>query len=236
MNRTILTPLVGIAATTAFGQFVYPKPEYNEPQPGIYQEDPFIVKYRREFFGVFRGEVDRFDKAFFEIQEMVKKNPKDARALVWLGNGQTVKAGLLASKGKFAESKSFLIESRKTLDKAVSIRPEDPNIYMMRAATLYIQGQYWKGPQIPKENWEKIRDDCLKLEKLLGPNRIRKVSIHLRGELYGELGIAYKNLGEIKLAAKAFERILDLNPGTEYSERATKELTEIKSVTVQKKR
>lgn len=210
------------------GQFVYPKPEYNVPEPGLYVEDPFIVKYRKEFFSVFRGDFKRFEKAFGEIQSMVQKDPTDARALVWLGNGQTVKAGLSENLGKKKEATILLAQSRKNLDRAVALLPEDPNIYMMRAATLFIQGQYWPANNIPMANWEKLRDDCNHFIAFLGPEKIKRVSIHVRGEALGELGIAYVKLGEKDKARKAFEQVIALDPGTDYETRARKEIANLR--------
>ncbi|RYG30404.1 hypothetical protein EON81_24980 [bacterium] len=216
--------LLGIVPGTARAQFVHPKPEDNRPEPGVYVEDPFIVKYRKRFFAVFKGDFATFNKAYGEIEAMVQKNPKDARALVWLGNGQTVKAGTMKMMGQGADAEKLLATSRATLDRAVALRPDDPNIYMMRAATLYVQGQYWKTDELPRVVWERLRDDCEKFIRYMGPKRMPRVSTHVRGEAYGELGIAYKNLGDKAKARRAFETLQKVCPGTAYSERAKKEI------------
>ncbi|MHA4875125.1 tetratricopeptide repeat protein, partial [Enterococcus faecium] len=88
-------------------------------------------------------------------------------------------------------------------------------------------GQYWPAKDIPRANWEKLRDDCEKLLKFLGPDRIKRVSIHLRGEAYGELGIAYARLGEKEKARSAFRRLIELNPNTLYEERTKKEIAKL---------
>ena len=225
LRRSVLLILTSLAAV-APAQFVYPKPEYNVAEPGLYKEDPFIREYRRKFFAVFRGDFATFEKAYVEVQGMVAQNPKDARALVWLGNGQTVKGGLALMKGKREDSLALLEKSRKTLDRAVALRPNDPNIYMMRAATLYIQGQYWPAKDLPRSTWEALRDDCLRFEKFLG-DKMPRVSIHLRGETYGELGIAYVRLGEKEKARAAFQRVIALCPGTDYETRARKEIEKL---------
>jgi tetratricopeptide (TPR) repeat protein len=106
---------------------------------------------------------------------------------------------------------------------AVALRPKDYNVYMMRAATLYAQGQYLPNLTMPRSNWEHIRDDCLALIKEMGP-RVKGASTHVQGETYGELGIAYLRLGEKDKARAAFRKILELTPGTSYEERAKKEL------------
>lgn len=229
MHRLLLLLLALIAPLGAQAQFVWPKPEYTEPEPGVYEEDPFIVKYRKEFFAVFRGDFVRFRAAFAEIQTMVEKDPTDARAMVWLGNGQTVEGGLQWVQGNRDEARKLLAESRITLDKAVALSPEDPNIYMMRAATLYVQGQYLPAEEIPRANWEKLRDDCLRFIEYIGPDRMKKVSIHLRGETYGELGIAYLRLGEYDKAVEAFEQVIAMNPGTSYEARAKREIEAIRA-------
>ncbi|RYG49629.1 tetratricopeptide repeat protein [bacterium] len=219
-----LTLLPGLAAA----QFVYPKPEDNRPEPGVYVEDPFIIKYRKRFFAVFRGDFATFNKAYGEIEEMVKKDPKDARALVWLGNGQTVKAGSLKLTGKNEEAAALLEKSRETLDRAVALSPKDPNIYMMRAATLYVQGQYWPADKLPRAVWERLRDDCERFIAFIGPKRMPKVSTHVRGEAYGELGIAYLNLGEKEKAQKTFQKLIQVCPGTAYEQRAKKEIEKLR--------
>jgi hypothetical protein len=91
--RRFLLPLILLAASTAHGQFVYPKASDNvQKKAGTYAEDPFITEYRQKFFAALRGDFKTFNAGFAEIEAMVKKNPRDARALVWLGNGQTIKA------------------------------------------------------------------------------------------------------------------------------------------------
>lgn len=230
MNRVLLLlPL--IAATTvlsgpALGQFVWPKPEYNvQPVPGTYTEDPFIIEWRKKFFAVFRGDFKTFEKAYADIAEMSRKNPKDARALVWLGNGHTVRAGLLFRiERKPEEALKLLAKSRETMNRAVALAPDDPNIYMMRAATLYIQGQHFPAEKLPREVWTTLRDDCLRFLKFIGEDRMPKVSIHLRGETLGSLGIAYARLGEKAKAREAFERLIRVNPGTAYEARARREI------------
>jgi len=222
--------LIGLMVLT-FGlvraQFVWPKAEYHKAEAGLYKEDPFIVKYRQRFFGVFRGDFKAFETAYDEIKGLVKKNPRDARALVWLGNGHTVKSGLLRSQGKIDEARKLLSESRIALDRAVSIRPKDPNIYMMRAATLFIQGQYWPEADVPKVVWENLRDDCLKFIAYVGLDRMPRASIHLRGEADGELGVAYLKLGDKAKAREAFARVAELCPGTTYEDRAKREISAI---------
>lgn len=228
LRISYLTALIAVgfvgASSSARAQFVYPKPEYNVSEPGLYKEDPFIVEYRQKFFSVFRGDFKTFEKAYLEIEAFLAKDPKDARAMVWLGNGQTVRAGRLNVQGKTEEAKQLLASSRILLDQAVSLRPKDPNIYMMRAATLYIQGQFFPSEVIPRSNWEKLRDDCLRFIKYIGPNRMKRASIHLRGETYGELGVAYRNLGDTAKAKEAFKTIIKLNPNTLYSKRAEAEI------------
>jgi outer membrane protein assembly factor BamD (BamD/ComL family) len=55
-----------------------------------------------------------------------------------------------------------------------------------------------------------------------------KVSTHVRGEAYGELGIAYKNLGDTKKAVETFKKLIQLNPDTDYAKRAEDELRKLK--------
>lgn len=218
--------LVGLGSWTQ-AQFVWPKPEYNIAEPGLYVEDPFIVAYRREFFAVFRGDVPRFEKAFAEIVAMVGKDPTDARARVWYGNGLTVKAGIEALRGNERRARWLLRWSNRELDQAVALKPDDPNIYMMRAATLFVQGQYLPKGFADRRTWLRLRDDCLRFIEFLGEDRLSRVSIHVRGEAYGELAIAYKELGDYERARLALLRLKELCPGTSYEERADRELANL---------
>lgn len=207
-------------------QFVWPKKEYHNAEPGLYTEDPFIVQYRKEYFAVFRGDFARFRKAHAEIAAMVEKDPKDARAMVWLGTGQMVESGLLMlDKAKTDEAKKLLKQSLETLDRAVALKPEDPNIYMMRAASLIIIGERFPSDWYDRSVWTRLRDDCLRFIDYVGPERMPRTSIHLRGEAYGCLGVAYAKLGETAKARAAFETVIKMNPGTGYKARAKKELS-----------
>lgn len=225
--RRLLVALCLLAVSAAYGQFVYPKPSDNvQKKSNTYVEDPFITEYRQKFFAALRGDFKTFDAAYAEIEAMLKKDPKDARALVWLGNGQTIKAIKANFSGQKDVAERLLGSSRKNLDAAVALKPKDYNIYMMRCATLYAQGQYAANLTIPRANWEKIRDDCLALIKEMGP-RMYGASTHVQGETYGELGIAYLRLGEKAKARAAFRKILELTPGSSYAERAEKELASL---------
>lgn len=226
MVRRFLIALGFALPVLSSAQFVFPRPEYHDHDPKVYVEDPFVIHYRQEFFSVFRGDFTRFDKAFSEIEAMVRKDPKDARALVWLGNGETVKAGVLWMQGKQKESIALMKHSRPILDRAVELKPEDPGVFMMRAVTLYIQGQNWPVEEIPKENWEKLRVDCSHLVRQLGP-KLAEASVHVRGETFGEMGIANLKLGDKEAARAAFEKVIELCPKTDYEERARKEIEKL---------
>jgi hypothetical protein len=227
MRPLVALLLVVPSLSFAAGQFVRPTAKDHEHEPGLYTEDPFITEYRHRFFAVFNGDVKTFRKAYGEIANMVVEKPNDARARVWLGNGQTVEAAIELLHGQKVQSLELLKVSRRNLDQAVSTKPKDPNIYMMRAATLYIQGQYWPAKDVAPVVWETLKADCERFVAFLGPDRIGRVSVHVRGETYGELGIACKNLGDKQGARIAFTKVVSLCPGTEYAVRATKELNEL---------
>lgn len=213
----------------AHAQFVYPKPGDNvQKKPGTYVEDPFITEYRQKFFAALRGDFKTFNAGYAEIVAMVEKNPKDPRALVWRGNGKTIKAIRANMMGQKDEAAKLLAESRQDVDAAVALKPKDYNIYMMRATTLYAQAQWVPTQPVPRSNWEHIRDDCLALIKEMA-KKMPDASVHVQGEAYGELGIAYVKLGEKAKAREAFNKILQLTPGSAYAERATKELAALGS-------
>lgn len=229
MLRPSLALLTGLMAVSVQAQFVWPKPDEHEHLQNVYKEDPFIVEYRRKFFSVFRGDLATFRKAYGEIQEQVKRNPNDARAAVWLGNGQTIEAMLLFQAGQPDKAKHLLATSRDTVNHAVALRPNDPNIFMMREVTLYVQGQYLPSMLVPESNWRIIRTDCRHFLSYVGPSRVPKLSVHVRGEAYGELGIACIKLGLKDEAKDAFRHVIALNPNSAYSKRAERELAALQA-------
>lgn len=223
MRLPLLLTLILISAAS-FGQYVWPKAGYNTPEPGLYTEDPFIIQYRKEFFAVFRGDFPRFEKALKEIEAMVEANPNDARATVWKGNGRMVQAGLALIQNKTEEAKSLYKESNVLLDRAVRLTPEDPNIYMMRAATLLLFHQRFPREWNDRRVYERLRDDSLKFIEFIGPYRFPRTSIHLQGEALASLAIAYQELGLKSAAVKTWQRLVTSLPKTEYATKGRKEL------------
>lgn len=226
MRGVVLAALFACSAG-ASAQYVWPKPGYNDSEPGLYTEDPFIVQYRKEFFAVFSGNFARFERAFEKIEGMVEANPKDARALVWRGNGKMVKAGLALFQNKRDEARSLLRESDIDLDRAVWLSPDDPNIYMMRAATLLLVHQRFPKEWVSRSVYARLLDDSTKFINYIGPLRMPRTSIHLRGEAHASLAIAYEGLGLRSAAVKAWQNLAKVNPSTTYAEKAREELDRI---------
>lgn len=222
----IVGVLALLACSQAFAQYVWPKPGYNVSEPGLYTEDPFIVEYRKEFFAVFRGDFARFERAFSRIQEMVKANPEDARALVWLGNGQMVRAGLLIAQNKRDEARPLFDESLRTMDKAVTLSPDDPNIYMMRAATIQIMHMRFPREWMTSRAYQQLLNDSTKFIAYIG-ERLPRTSIHLRGEAIASLAMAREGLGQTALAVKTWRWLAAANKGTTYEERALAEVARL---------
>ena len=197
-----------------------------EDHQSSFLEDPFITEYRRKFFSVFQGKTAEFEGGMSELDMMLQKNPDDARALVWRGNGLMVRAGLLKLRGKGEEGKRLLQESRKEMDRAVSISPDDVNIIAMRAVTVHMMGMYWKNEDIPAGSWEALIADLEKTRKLIGGERFKQISVHARGEILTELANGYKRVGKMKQANTLWRETLLLAPDSRYSRMAEKALAE----------
>lgn len=212
----------------ARAQFVFPKASYHESDPSSYNEDPFVTHYRTEFFAVFKGDIPRFHKAFAEIQAIVRRNPHDAKALAWQGNGEMIEAGLQFLKGKTEDGRILYKASNRDLDAAVKLDPENYNVYGLRAATLIVAAERYPKDWIDVSVWTRMRDDCRHLIRSMGADRLAKTSIHMRGEIYGCLGLAYAHLSEKEKARQAFETVIELDPGTDYETRAKKEIAALK--------
>lgn len=223
--------LLGLSAgSSARAQFVWPDAkDHRQAVTGTYTEDPFITKYRQEFFAVYQGDFARFEKAMKEVEAMVAKDPKDARATVWMGNGQMIRAGRELVFGAKEKSRELLRQSKASCDRAVALDPDNFNVYFMRAVTFYLMLQYWQDGDLPPGIAETIVADIEKGIKFIGPDRLPKVSTHVRGEIYGELGIAYLKLGKKAKAKECFEILEKVCPDTKYAARAAKELAKLQA-------
>ena len=183
-------------------------------------EDPFVTKYRKKFFAVFAGKTGEFEQGMSELDALLAKNPKDARALVWHGNGLMVRAGLLRFKGKSEEGHKVLLNSKIELDKAVALDPDNVNILAMRAVTLHIAGQYWPEKELPAGTWTTIIHDLEKSRKIINPERMKKISVHARGEILSELANAYGKAGNREKSRGLWEEVKQVVPGSKYAVQA----------------
>ena len=106
MRRLLSLVTLVAAASAAHGQFVPPwnMKEHEQAKPAAYVEDPFVTEYRQKFFAAMRGDSKTFNQAYADMEAMLKKDPKDARALVWRGNGKTIKAIRANMTGKKDEA------------------------------------------------------------------------------------------------------------------------------------
>jgi hypothetical protein len=211
-------------ASIASCQFVWPKPGDHDGDVAVYQEDPMLTTYRVRFFAVLRGDFAGFDQVCAEMEAIIKKNPKDPIALSWRGSGQTIRGNLEYVKGHKELGLKLLADSRATLDKALSMRPDDPNLHIMRTAMLYTQGQYMPVKLLPKAVWLDIIEDCQWFLRFLGPEKFGRASTHLKGEAFGEMGVAYAKLGDKLMAQAMFEQVIRYCKGTAYEAKAQKEI------------
>jgi hypothetical protein len=219
-----LIAALALLPVAASAQYLYPTPAENVSEPGLYVEDPFIVEYRKKFFAVFRGDFATFEAGMTEIEAMVEADPNDARALVWRGNGRMVRAGILFLQNKAEDARQLLSQSRADMDRAVSITPEDPNIYMMRAATLLLIHQRFPREWSDEALYATLETDALNFVGHIGWHRLPRTSIHLRGEALASLAIAQRELGKWEESKLNWRRLMMLNRGTRYEAKAAQDL------------
>ncbi len=217
--RTAILALLALPAASP-AQYIYPTPEENRSEPGLYVEDPFIVEYRKKFFAVFRGDLQTFSQAYDEVAAMVDRDPSDARALVWRGNGRMVKAGIALFQNDREQAQALLEGCHLDLDAAVGLAPEDPNIYMMRAATLLLIQQRFPEGWSSRSLYERLERDSHKFLGHIGWRRLPRTSIHLRGEALASLAIAQRELGRHEESLVNWRRLEMLNRGTRYEAKA----------------
>ncbi len=228
-NRTGLIHLIGLSggvllagagAGQARGQERKTPPDIRAaPKDHVsdFLEDPFVTKYRKKFFAVFSGDTSQFEQGMTEIEAMLAKDPNDARALVWHGNGLMVRGGLKKFYGDPKTGQKLLLDSKKECDRAVLLDPENVNILAMRAVTLHIAGQYWKQKDLPHESYQTIIHDLEKSRKIIRPDRMKRISVHARGEILSELADAYGKTGQREKSLAVWREVRRSVPGSKYA-------------------
>ena len=133
-------------------------------------------------------------------------------------------AGLKKFYGDSKTGQKLLLDSKNELDRAVSLDPENVNILAMRAVTLHIAGQYWKAQDLPPDTWQTIVRDLEKSRRIIRPDRMKRLSVHARGEILSELAEAYGKLGERGKSLAIWREVEKSVPNSKYAKQAESEL------------
>lgn len=173
---------------------------------------------RADFFAGLAGNEASLEKAMKVCEERLARNPKDAPAMVWHGGGLFYRAGLAFRNGDTLKGIDLRDRGLKEMNEAVSLRPDDVQVLIPRAAIL-LGGARFAPEDRSRPQLEKAMADYEKVLKLQEPF-FTEQSTHSRGELLGELADGWRRLGNQDKLRSYLERIIRDLPGTAYEKKA----------------
>ena len=209
------TAVVGIAAVHAIDD---KKPAETKKAEKSEEAKRFDLVVREDIFAGFNGDAEALKRGIDACETELKKNPKNAEAMVWRGAGRVFQAGEMFGAGKMKDAMPMWMGGLKDLDEAVKLEPENVGVRIPRAAVL-IQAGRNAPPAIGKPLLEKARDDFETIAKLQA-KMLDKLGEHPRGELHMGLADIYRLLGEKEKSKEQLEAVEKALPDTKYGKRA----------------
>ena len=158
-------------------------------------------------------------KAVAVLEEAAAAYPDDATVHAYLGRYMGMRAGQAYQSGNQAEAGSFLTESFAHLDKAVSLDPENPRARLHRGII---------GVNVPPA-FGRLNTAIDDLKYLIQLHEVdpASVPVDMAAEAYEAMGTGYALIKEYQDAIAAWERVVELFPGTESAKSAEGNIAEL---------
>ncbi len=150
------------------------------------------------------------------LEELTAEQPDNGILLVYLGSAYT-----LASRDAFIGPGKlrYLMAGRDCMDRAVTIRPTDPNVRFIRAINNYHLPTMFNRRSIAREDFRKLVDQLAKIPASLDALTSQAV--------YYYAGLCFAQLEEEKNARDSFQKGLDLKISGPLTAKITQELAEL---------
>jgi len=158
-------------------------------------------------------------KAVALLEEALAIYPDDATVHAYLGLYRGTQAGQAYQAGNQTEAGSFLMESFELLDKAVSLDPDHPRARLYRGLM---------GVNVPPV-FGKLNaaiDDLKHLVQLHEADPAN-VPVDMVINAYELMGRGYAQINEYQDAIAAWEKVVELSPGTESANAAEANIAEL---------
>ena len=174
---------------------------------------------REDLFAGFNGDKDALARGMKNCEEALKKDPKNAEALVWRGAGRVYLGGQAIQDKKQAEGIKLFLSGQKDMDDAVKLDPKNVGVRIPRASVL-MPASGGMPAAMAKPLLEKVREDFETIYELQ-KDSLEKIGSHPKGELRMGLADVYRRLGNADKSKEQLEIVVKELPDTKYSARAT---------------
>ena len=183
-------------------------------------EQRFDNQVRDDLFAGFEGDDEALKRGMDKCEEVLKKNPKHAEAMVWRGAARVFLSGEAFQKGDVVNGMKYWNTGLADMDKAKELEPKNIGVLIPRAAVLLPAGRS-APPAFGKPVLKRVREDFEQAyERQKG--FLDKLGEHPHGELRMGLADVYRLLGEPKKSKEQLEALIKERPDSEYSEIARK--------------
>ena len=173
-----------------------------------------------DMFGALTGDTERLERGIKALEEMLAKNPGDARLKVLYGNGLYARAGAAFQRGDMQNAMTFSQSGLDEMAQAVELAPE--NVFVRaRRGVLLISASRAMPPAMAAPMTQLAVDDFEKVLEIREKEQsLAQRSLHQRGELFTSLADGWNRLGNRDKARGYFERITRELKGSIYEQKA----------------
>jgi hypothetical protein len=150
------------------------------------------------------------------LEELTAEQPENGILLVYLGSAYT-----LASRDAFIGPGKlrYLMSGRDCMDRAVALRPEDPNVRFIRGINNYHLPTIFNRRSIARDDFRKLVDQLSQNPKCLDSLTSQAI--------YYYAGLCFAQLEEEKNARSSWQKGLDLKISGPLTAKITQELDQL---------
>ncbi len=162
------------------------------------------------------GNEDATSRLVAWLEELTAEQPENGILLVYLGSAYT-----LASRDAFIGPGKlrYLMSGRDCMDRAVALRPEDPNVRFIRGINNYHLPTIFNRRSIARDDFRKLVDQLSQNPKCLDPLTSQAI--------YYYAGLCFAQLEEEKNARSSWQKGLDLKISGPLTAKITQELDQL---------
>jgi hypothetical protein len=150
------------------------------------------------------------------LEELTAEQPENGILLVYLGSAYT-----LASRDAFIGPGKlrYLMSGRDCMDRAVALRPDDPNVRFIRGINNYHLPTLFNRRSIARDDFRKLVDQLSKTPECLDALTSQAI--------YYYAGLCFSQLEEEKNARNSWQKGLDLKISGPLTAKITQELDQL---------